>query len=130
VINHVTYHISRDALAYALLDKFMNLLGFEEVEPNDKFEHGYQVRWFRERVKEPSSIEIALGGPGQQAPPLIHFVADGASCDVNLGLGHFCVTGMGEEAYQRAVRSDYCVRESGSGRAWMMYNTVRAEIRP
>jgi hypothetical protein len=117
VINHVTYHISRDALAYALLDKFMNLLGF-------------QVRWFRERVKEPSSIEIALGGPGQQAPPLIHFVADGASCDVNLGLGHFCVTGMGEEAYQRAVRSDYCVRESGSGRAWMMYNTVRAEIRP
>jgi hypothetical protein len=118
MINHVTYHISRDALKSRMLTGYMRLLGFEEVEPNDPFEHGYDVRWFRSEI----------GAEPDQ--PLIHFVADGASLDVKLGLGHFCVAGVGVERFEHCSASAYCVRNSGSGRIWLEYDRVRAEVRP
>jgi hypothetical protein len=122
MIDHVTYHLSSAALGYPQLSEIMGLLGFEEVEPTDPFEHGYMVRWFR-RIDP-------VGRKGFWELPLIHFVADGNSLDVSLGLGHFCVTGLGEEGYKRACASDYCARNSGSGRAWLEYDRLRVEVRP
>lgn len=119
MIDHVTYHIGRLAITDRRLTGFMNLLGFEEVEPDDPFEHGYQVRWFE------SLTEVATGFYG----PKIHFVADGAACDVKLGLGHFCII-VGGERYDRITQSAFCVRQSGSGRAWMEFDRIRVEVRP
>jgi hypothetical protein len=79
MIQHVTYHLSWDELGYTTLAEIMELIGFQEVEPNDPFEHGYRVRWFRN--PQPGTAAV-----------LIHFVADGAAQDLGLGLGHFCVT--------------------------------------
>lgn len=118
MLNHVTYHLSRDALGYTCLDEIMGLVGFEEIKPDDPFEHGYQVRWFYDTY----TSEI----------PYIHFVADGAAQDLGLGLGHFCVAGLGAEQFERCRRSDYCVRDSGSGRCWLEYDSgrLRIEVRP
>jgi hypothetical protein len=120
VLQHVTYHLSQEALGYTCLGEIMELVGFEEVEPNDHFEHGYQVRWFRPtRADEPYAT-------------LIHFVAGGPNEHAALGLGHFCVARLGVDRYTACCASDYCVRESGSGRAWLEYDggRLRIEVRP
>jgi hypothetical protein len=118
MIQHVTYHLSRDELGYTALAEIMELVGFEEVKPNDPFEHGYEVRWFRPtRADEPYAT-------------IVHFVAyeDGWN---RLGLGHFCVE-VGRERFEECRKSDYCVRDSGSGRIWLEYDggRLRIEIRP
>jgi hypothetical protein len=118
VLQHVTYHLSQEALGYICLGEIMELVGFEEVEPNDHFEHGYQVRWFCDTQTS--------------ALPFIHFVAGGPNEHAALGLGHFCVAGLGADRYAACCASDYCVRESGSGRAWLEYDggRLRIEVRP
>jgi hypothetical protein len=45
MINHVTYHLGPRGLKG--IGALMELLGFIEVEPDDPFEHGYDVRWFK-----------------------------------------------------------------------------------
>lgn len=129
-VDHITFHLSRDELGYTVLAEIMELVGFEEVEPDDPFEHGYNVRWFR-RVEGAWASGIPLGSPSLQKAPKIHFVADGASLDVKLGLGHFCVV-VGRERFEACRRSDYCSRDSGSGRCWLEYNggRLRIEVRP
>jgi hypothetical protein len=124
MLNHVTYQLSWEALAYTGLAEIMELIGFEEVEPTDPFEHGYEVRWFQ---PERPSLRS-----GRHAATVIHFVADGVAQDLALGLGHFCVAGLGVDRYTACCASDYCVRESGSGRAWLEYDggRLRIEVRP
>jgi hypothetical protein len=117
MIDHVTYHVVGGLIKAERLSEFFGLLGMKEVEPGDPFEHGYQVRWFALR----SELTVIK--------PLVHVVADGAAGDVHLGLGHFCVK-LGQEAYDLARLSSYCVRDSGSGRAWLQFGTIRAEVRP
>jgi hypothetical protein len=118
MIQHVTYHLSWDELGYTTLAEIMELIGFQEVEPNDPFEHGYRVRWFRN--PQPGTAAV-----------LIHFVADGAAQDLGLGLGHFCVT-VGRERFEQCRKSDYLARDSGSGRIWLEYDNgrLRIEVRP
>jgi hypothetical protein len=117
VINHVTYHLSREALGYSCLEEIMvDLLGFREIEPDDPFEHGYQVRWFQ--------LIEALGDPGL---PVIHFVAHGDRDPYRLGLGHFCVV-VAPDRFEACRKSDYCARDSGSGRIWLEYDNCRLRI--
>jgi hypothetical protein len=137
-VNHVTFQLKPAAINTNkapggkrviegdLLADVMTLIGFEEIEPDDPFEHGYIVRWFRPRHRL-----------GITVCPVIHFVAvEGKDArkwpwsKVHLGLGHFCVVGLGEDAYRAAIASDYLLRDSGSGRAWLLYDSVRIEIRP
>jgi len=140
MINHVTYQLSEEALGWTCLEEIMvDLLGFVEVQPNDPFEHGWQVRWFKPDLKDPTSPEIALGGDGLVKPPLIHFVAarddqvDTSAFRVSrtaVGLGHFCVV-VSPERFEACRRSDYLARDSGSGRIWLEYdnNRLRIEVR-
>jgi hypothetical protein len=109
MIDHLTYHLTPEGLSR--VGGLMMLLGFEEVEPNDPFEHGYSVRWFERHVR-----------------PLVHFVADDSGeCD-SLALGHFCVV-VSPDRFEEAADSRYCVRNSGSGRIWLEHDQVRVEVR-
>ena len=119
MIDHVTYHVSEDVLTSGDLGDFMGHLGFTEVIPDDPFEHGYQVRWFR---------TMTYVVPGTQHP-LIHFVADDSGERDTLALGHFCVS-IPKGLYGIATASKFCERNSGSGRAWLGFGGLRAEIRP
>jgi hypothetical protein len=116
-VNHVTYQLSKDALEG--VDALMLLLGFVEVEPDDPFEHGYNVRWFKHA--------------GQlHGEPLIHFVAEEPDDDLNrvsLGLGHLCVK-VDDVTMLQAAASRFCVRNSGSGRIWLQHESFRVEVRP
>lgn len=112
MINHVTYQLTPEGLKS--IGGLMSVLGFQEVEPDDPFEHGYDVRWFK-----------------RAAPPLIHFVSEAMSARrpwPNLGLGHFCVM-VSPEVYKRCAGSAYCSRNSGSGRIWLEWDKVRVEVR-
>jgi hypothetical protein len=123
MLNHVTYHLSRDELGFTCLEEIMvDLLGFEEVKPDDPFEHGYEVRWFRP-VQSHRERSRALQY-NVSSPPLIHFVADGAAQDLGLGLGHFATpapagsgwsTTAGDSA-SRSARHEAGERDAGSAR--------------
>lgn len=130
MINHITYHLSKEAIGYSSLEEIMNLIGFEEFEPNDPFEHGYDVRWFRMPVQPDSPVWI-------MTQTVVHFVADDTPESAmnaynGLGLGHFCVIGVGKKRFDRIRKSDYCPRDSGSGRCWLEYDNgrLRIEVRP
>lgn len=118
MINHVTIHLTPEALGYSILDEIMEeLLGFREIEPDDPFEHGYNVRWFQ--------LIEALGDPGL---PVIHFVASrDYEPPPNLGLGHFCVV-VAPDRFEACRKSDWCERDSGSGRIWLEANEGRLRI--
>jgi hypothetical protein len=109
MINHVTYHLSQEGIEG--VDAVMALLGFIEVEPDDPFEHGYNVRWFKNATT-----------------PLIHFVADYSGQHDILALGHICVV-VRPTTYELAAQSVWCVRNSGSGRIWLQHDAVRIEVR-
>lgn len=113
MIDHVTYHMTNKGLVADDLDEMMKILGFIEVEPDDPFEHGYQVRWF---------------APLYRTKPWIHFVADGRNGDL-LRLGHFCIITT-KLRFKWAAESRWCVRDSGSGRIWLEHDAVRIEVRP
>jgi hypothetical protein len=109
MINHVTYHLGPRGLKG--IGALMELLGFIEVEPDDPFEHGYDVRWFKNATT-----------------PLVHFVSDDSGEQDMLALGHFCVV-VPRPVYDRAAQSKWCVRNSGSGRIWLQHDIVRIEVR-
>lgn len=111
-VNHVTYHLTPHGLK--LIHGPMRLLGFNEVKPDDPFEHGYDVRWFY-----------------RSGNPLIHFVAtpDDHKKHDRLELGHFCCV-VPRVCYDKARASAWCIRDSGSGRIWLQHDAVRIEVRP
>lgn len=114
VIDHVTYHLSPAGLD--AIGRPMKILGFREATPDDPFEHGYDVRWFH---------------PIHRLKPWVHFVATPEKpfhID-SLELGHFCVV-VTPERYAKAATSEWCVRNSGSGRIWLKCDAVRIEVRP
>ena len=121
MINHITYHLSQEAIGRPVLGRLMKLVGFEEVTPDDPFEHGYEVRWFKDR----EALWLGLDSP------LIHFVASEdrtpPSSQRGLGLGHFCVV-VPPERFEACRRSDYLARDSGSGRIWLEYDSGRLRI--
>lgn len=111
IIQHVTYHVTPDALD--AIHQPLRLLGLQEVEPDDHYDlqPGYRVRWFR-----------------RAGSPLLHFVTNGDDCVDRLVLGHFCVV-VPPEVYERARKSKWCTRDSGSGRIWLCPDNVRIEVR-
>lgn len=115
-INHVTYQLSQDALE--AVDALMYLLGFVEVDPDDPFEHGFNVRWFKH-------------AHSYHGEPVVHFVASDelySPSRVHLGLGHLCVK-VDEATMLKAASSVWCVRNSGSGRIWLQHESFRVEVR-
>lgn len=117
MIHHVTYHVPEKVLQGPDLSRLMNEIGFVEIPANDKFEHGYNVRWFK------------ASGAGIGHPP-VHFVADDSGLGGNLRLGHLCVSGVGLKKFEELARSHYCSRNSGSGRIWLELPSIRIEVRP
>lgn len=129
MIDHVTYHVPHGALDDPELAEFLGILGLEEVEPKDKFEHGYKVRWFL-------PLENDLGGFGH---PAIHLV-DGdppptgtSPMHDQLALGHLCVI-VPKRNYEWmkaiALNRQWLERDSGSGRVWLAFANLRVEARP
>jgi hypothetical protein len=124
-VNHITYQLSPEALGYSCLDELMELIGFEEIEPGESVPEGWSIRWFADKER----------GDHNCIAPVLHFVACRIRWtyrydSVALGLGHFCVR-VGTR-YEECRRSDYCVRDSGSGRVWLEYDNkrLRIEVRP
>lgn len=115
MINHITYHVSINALQD--IHEPMKLLGFQEVPPDDDYDlqPGYVVRWFR-----------------RAGSPLVHYVAYEGYGDQQQGdqldLGHFCVV-VPPDVFERARKSKWCTRDSGSGRIWLCPDNVRIEVR-
>lgn len=109
MINHVTYHLTPSGLKG--VGDLMGALGFQEVEPDDPFEHGYDVRWFK-----------------RAGSPLVHFVSDGDLIGDELRLGHICVL-VNMLVWQWSKTCKYLTRDSGSGRIWLGYDNLRVEIR-
>jgi hypothetical protein len=112
-IDHITYHVSPDTIRGASLVKLLDLIGLGEVRPDDPFEHGYDVRWF---------------APSHMLKPWVHVVADGEGTD-RLRLGHFCAV-LAPDKFAKAAESEFCVRDSGSGRIWLGLDNLRIEVRP
>jgi hypothetical protein len=130
IVDHVTIHVPFGTLteesSAAWTVNFFTLLGFEEIEPNDPFEHGWVVRWFR----VPRTPRIPFGEPGVQKHPAIHLVESGDGEQDLPALGHFCITSIGQRRFGVLAASSYCVRNSGSGRIWLRHANIRVEVRP
>jgi hypothetical protein len=115
-IDHVTYQISRHELHRPEIDQFFADIGFQEVQPDPVIEKGWDVRWF----------EPEFGPDWYEA--IIHLV--GAQESSHIGLGHFCVR-VGEQRYGELRNSQWCERDSGSGRIWLAGPAgLRVEVRP
>jgi hypothetical protein len=111
----------------------MYILGFEEIEPDDPFEHGWNVRWFK---MDPTPV-WRDGEPVPQAgQPKLHLVEGDVPSGITpfdrLCLGHFCVrVGDDMDALGRAAeQSGFIERDSGSGRIWLAFGGLRVEVRP
>lgn len=125
-IDHITYHVEPGTLANPDLIGFMKLLGFEEIEPNDPFEHGWNVRWFRTDHDTDAD---------RKRTPAIHLVEGEVPSGITpfdrLVLGHICVKGHGIVAITtRARAKGWLERDSGSGRIWLAFANLRVEVRP
>lgn len=133
MIDHVTYHVPEPTLEKDPVDHclaFFEALGFEEIMPEDPFEHGWLVRWFvtyeRNFFRSPMTHRIG---------PAIHLVEASFEEDQywprshdHLVLGHFCVVRPHRE-YRLLSQTPWCVRNSGSGRIWMQFANLRVEVR-
>lgn len=122
MIDHVTVHVMSGWLRGNpdVWTKFFDLLGMVEVEPNDKYEHGYNVRWWA-----PNDLADT------PEKPYIHLVETEDGERDLLSLGHFCVSGIKPASIRlRAERLGVMERFSGSGRCWLSYAGVRVEVRP
>jgi hypothetical protein len=133
MINHVTIHVPAGTLDDPDLARFMMALGFHEVQPDDPFEHGWKVRWWRQAQRQ------GLLGPfpDPKWTTTLHLVEGewAESEEVTrrqdqYALGHFCVAGWGQISYQALAGSRWCVRDSGSGRVWLQFANIRVEVRP
>jgi hypothetical protein len=129
MIDHITYHVPPGTLADPALKDFMSLLGFEEIEPNDPFEHGWNVRWWR--VDHDTDAD-------RRRTPAIHLVEGEVPSRITpydrLCLGHFCVKkGSGWAVTDTAVAArakGWLERDSDSGRIWLAFANLRIEVRP
>lgn len=124
-INHITIHVPYGTLSDAsLIDEFMALIGFAELEPQEKAE-GLVIRWFEPR--------------GQiNEYPLLHLV-EGRVKDGEIthavyndlpALGHFCITTHREHYEHMRQSGKWLERDSGSGRIWLRFANIRIEVRP
>lgn len=126
IIDHITIHVPEPTLNTAWTANFFTLLGFEEIDPNDSFEHGYSVRWFR----VPRPDRPPFGEPGPQRSPDVHLVESDTGEQDLLALGHFCIKAESASRFNMMRASSYCVRDSGSGRIWLEHANIRVEVRP
>jgi hypothetical protein len=116
--DHYTIHVGVGILGSTQLEKFFSLLQFDEIPPNDPYEHDWKVRWFRPR----------FGGPN------VHVIeTDDGEKDM-IALGHFCLKFDTQERVdsmeQVARQRDWLERASGSGRIWLSFGNIRVEVRP
>ncbi len=113
-VDHVTYQVPRGWVGFTEWERFFGLLGMEEVKPDKAIEGEWEVRWFKH-----------LGDDFA-----VHLVETEARCYPQ-GLAHFCVVGVGAMRFYSAKRSDWCERDSGSGRIWLNGPCgIRVEVRP
>jgi hypothetical protein len=125
MIDHVTYHVVPGTLERIDLKSFMLALGLEEIEAAESVPEGWRVRWFA----RPDYL------PGNQT--VLHLVETPRSAQIpnagngdKLGLGHFCVTGVGLDRYNGFKATRWLDRDSGSGRIWLRFANLRVEVRP
>lgn len=112
MIDHITYEIDRDGLTDPDLGSFFAALGLLEVEPDEKIEKDYNVRWWQDE-------------DGRQ----IHLVE--GMRPTTLGLAHFCIKGVGRDDLEGLRRSDWLEHDSGSGRIWLNGpQGIRVEVHP
>jgi hypothetical protein len=122
MIDHVTYHVAPGTLDDPDLPLFLEAIGLKEVEPDDPFEHGWKVRWFRSwGVRNRTTIHL-VEGTFNPSGTLFQDQDD-------LVLGHFCVK-VGATTYAALRATRWLDRDSGSGRIWMKFNNLRVEVRP
>lgn len=107
MLSHLTYEIAAADLDSPMLKQFMMVIGFREVEPAEPAP--WPLRWFK------CGGHITLHLVGREAVPL--------------GLGHFCVE-VAQEVWEGLRLSDWCSRDSGSGRIWLEAFGLRVEVRP
>lgn len=119
MIDHLTIHVPPGTLERDDLAQFFDQLNMDEVPPNDVFEHGWKVRWFRDCLHRGPAVHLVEGFLEE---------SEGLSQD-RLGLGHFCVR-VGQARVRRLASSHWCVRASGSGRIWLQCANIRVEVRP
>lgn len=124
-INHITVHVPYGTLSSAsLIDEFMALLGFREIEPEEKVE-GLNIRWFEPQgqINEFPILHLVEGRLKDNE------VTHGLFHDLP-ALGHFCIT-THQEHFDHIRNSEKWVeRDSGSGRIWLRFANIRVEVRP
>lgn len=117
MIDHVTIHVEPGTLKRADLADFFRIIGMAEVDADDPYEHGWDVRWFAPWDKA-----------GATTKPYIHLVeTDEGEHDI-YALGHFCVVMDPDIIRTRAP--ERITRDSGSGRIWLGFANIRVEVRP
>jgi hypothetical protein len=128
VLDHVTYQVPAEVLHTAELTLFMEMLMFEEVEPDEVVADNWDVRWWisTEAIDQRGQTRL-----GYHLKPEVHLM----SADTEphpLGYSHFCVTGVGEERMDECRRSKWLEHErEGSGRLWLAGpGGIRVEVRP
>lgn len=119
IIDHSTYQVRHEELRSPEMTEFMKALGFREVLPDEAIEgKGWDVRWWS--PVDPTWDKLCT---------IVHLV--GSKERHPLGLAHFCVSGVGLQRYDRLATSEWCERDSGSGRIWLAGpGGLRVEVRP
>lgn len=135
VIDHITYHVPPGTLGdpdvNPELQQFMNSLGLYEIPANDKFEHGWRVRWWK--ASSPPNFFIVRTAPalhlveGETKNPNDPLGLDGRGDQ--LVLGHLCISGN-LARFEALKTSKWLTRNSGSGRIWLQFANLRVEVRP
>ena len=124
MINHVTVHVPPETLNDPALLTFMTMLRMEEVKPDDPFEHGWEVRWFKNKAAEPPAQTYLHLVAGE------HMNHHGFVQDV-LCLGHICIDAVEVDMVRQIARQmGWLERDSGSGRIWLNFYNLRVEVRP
>lgn len=116
MLDHITVHVPEKTLDGDKIARFMSLIGFREIRPDDLYEHGYKVRWF---------TAIFVG----ESSPNIHFVETEDGEQDMPALGHFCIKAS-KQKIRDLASGRFCVRDSGSGRIWLQMANIRVEVRP
>lgn len=113
MIDHVTYEVLN--LLDPDLTLFFSALGMDEVSPAEHIAANYNVRWW----KDPETGFT------------VHLVAQDVPQATFIGLGHFCITGVDEEDFDRLAHSAWLEHDSGSGRIWLEGpQGLRVEVHP
>lgn len=109
LVDHVTYQIphgempdTRDSVDN--LGSFFSLLEMTEVQPEQKVEEGWTVRWFEDMWG--FQIHIVEAENNMYDPQL-----------PSIGLGHFCAHVT--QASFDEIKANHADHDSGSGRVWI-----------